>query len=157
MRSASFFFLLKDSPALLKIQDYGLESLKLLYTFIRAIPCRQGHENEGLPCKPLITKVFTSSDDQWYYLIAIQENIVANDQCLSGDVPAGAIVLLHACAHNPMGVDPTIKQREQIIQLIRSKGLLPFFDSANQGFVSGNLDANAQHVRMFTADGGNAL
>ncbi|KAE8715123.1 hypothetical protein F3Y22_tig00110186pilonHSYRG00015 [Hibiscus syriacus] len=150
MGSTSFFFLLKDSPsALLTIQDCGLESLKLLYTCIRAIPFRQGHEKEGLPGEPLITKVFTSSDDQWYFLIAIHENIVANDQCLS--------VLLHACAHNPMGVDPTVKQWEQIIQLIRSEGLLPFFDSANQGFVRGNLDANAQHVRMFTADGGNAL
>lgn len=46
--------------------------------------------------------------------------------------PNGAIVLLHACAHNPTGVDPTAEQWEQIRQLMRSKALLPFFDSAYQ-------------------------
>lgn len=46
--------------------------------------------------------------------------------------PSGAIVLLHACAHNPTGVDPTLDQWEQIRRLMRSKGLLPFFDSAYQ-------------------------
>ncbi|KAE8735389.1 Aspartate aminotransferase [Hibiscus syriacus] len=71
-----------------------------------------------------------------------------------GAAPAGAIVLLHACAHNPTGVDPTVEQWEQIRKLIRSKGLLPFFDSAYQGFASGSLDADAQPVRMFVADGG---
>lgn len=46
--------------------------------------------------------------------------------------PPGSIVLLHACAHNPTGVDPTLLQWEQIRQLMRSKGLMPFFDSAYQ-------------------------
>jgi len=49
-----------------------------------------------------------------------------------GAAPSGAIVLLHACAHNPTGVDPTSEQWEQIRQLMRSKSLLPFFDSAYQ-------------------------
>ncbi|KAK9148759.1 hypothetical protein Scep_007516 [Stephania cephalantha] len=71
-----------------------------------------------------------------------------------GSAPSGAIVLLHACAHNPTGVDPTLDQWNQIRQLMRSKGLLPFFDSAYQGFASGSLDADAESVRMFVADGG---
>ncbi|KAH0989807.1 hypothetical protein GBA52_001290 [Prunus armeniaca] len=71
--------------------------------------------------------------------------------------PSGAIVLLQACAHNPTGVDPTIPQWEQIRQLMRSKGLLPFFDSAYQGFVSGNLDDDAQSIRLFVADGSECL
>ncbi|GLU09884.1 hypothetical protein SLE2022_267190 [Rubroshorea leprosula] len=74
-----------------------------------------------------------------------------------GAAPSGAIVLLHACAHNPTGVDPTVEQWEQIRQLLRSKGHLPFFDSAYQGFASGSLDADAQSVRMFVADGGECL
>lgn len=45
---------------------------------------------------------------------------------------SGAIVLLQACGHNPTGVDPTIQQWEQIREIIRSKSLLPFFDSAYQ-------------------------
>lgn len=46
--------------------------------------------------------------------------------------PDGAVVLLHACAHNPTGVDPTREQWEGIRQVVRRKGLLPFFDSAYQ-------------------------
>ncbi|KAL3645908.1 Aspartate aminotransferase 3, chloroplastic [Castilleja foliolosa] len=71
--------------------------------------------------------------------------------------PSGAIVLLHACAHNPTGVDPTTQQWQQIRQLMRSKALLPFFDSAYQGFASGNLDQDALSVRMFVNDGGECL
>ncbi|XP_057522923.1 aspartate aminotransferase, cytoplasmic isoform X2 [Amaranthus tricolor] len=74
-----------------------------------------------------------------------------------GSAPSGAVVLLHACAHNPTGVDPTIQQWEKIRQLMRSKALLPFFDSAYQGFASGSLDRDAQAVRMFVADGGECL
>lgn len=74
-----------------------------------------------------------------------------------GSAPSGAIVLLHACAHNPTGVDPTLQQWEHIRQLMRSRGLLPFFDSAYQGFASGSLDADAKPVRMFVADGGECL
>uniref|UniRef100_A0A803LBT5 Aspartate aminotransferase n=1 Tax=Chenopodium quinoa TaxID=63459 RepID=A0A803LBT5_CHEQI len=74
-----------------------------------------------------------------------------------GSAPSGAIVLLHACAHNPTGVDPTIQQWQKIRQLMRSKGLLPFFDSAYQGFASGSLDTDAKPVRMFVADGGECL
>ncbi|KAG6706074.1 hypothetical protein I3842_07G209200 [Carya illinoinensis] len=74
-----------------------------------------------------------------------------------GSAPSGAIVLLHACAHNPTGVDPTIQQWDQIRQLMRSKELLPFFDNAYQGFASGDLDADAESVRMFAANGGECL
>ncbi|XP_010532471.1 PREDICTED: aspartate aminotransferase 3, chloroplastic [Tarenaya hassleriana] len=74
-----------------------------------------------------------------------------------GSASSGAIVLLHACAHNPTGVDPTVQQWEQIRQLLRSKGLMPFFDSAYQGFASGNLESDAQSIRMFVADGGECL
>jgi aspartate aminotransferase len=74
-----------------------------------------------------------------------------------GAAPSGAIVLLHACAHNPTGVDPTPDQWEQIRQLMRSKALLPFFDSAYQGFASGSLDEDAQSVRTYVADGGELL
>lgn len=71
--------------------------------------------------------------------------------------PSGVVILLHACAHNPTGVDPTPEQWEGIRQVIRSKNMLPFFDSAYQGFASGNLDADAYAVRLFVADGGECL
>ncbi|PPD83158.1 hypothetical protein GOBAR_DD19927 [Gossypium barbadense] len=48
----------------------------------------------------------------------------------------------------------TSLQWEQIRQLVRQRGLLPFFDCAYQGLVSGNLDDDAQSIRMFGCDGG---
>ncbi|GAV90256.1 Aminotran_1_2 domain-containing protein [Cephalotus follicularis] len=74
-----------------------------------------------------------------------------------GSASSGSVVLLQACGHNPTGVDPTLQQWEQIRQLMRSRELLPFFDCAYQGFVSGNLDVDAQSVRLFVADGGECL
>ncbi|KAL3687952.1 hypothetical protein R1sor_014261 [Riccia sorocarpa] len=69
--------------------------------------------------------------------------------------PSGAVVLLHACAHNPTGVDPTRDEWEGIRDVIRNeKQLLPFFDSAYQGFASGSLDTDAWAVRRFVNDGG---
>lgn len=49
------------------------------------------------------------------------------------DVPEGSAILLHACAHNPTGMDPNMEQWKQISELVMKKKLLPFFDSAYQG------------------------
>ena len=46
--------------------------------------------------------------------------------------PEGSIVVLHACAHNPTGVDPTLEQWRGILKTVQQKHLLPFFDSAYQ-------------------------
>ena len=46
--------------------------------------------------------------------------------------PQGAVVLLHACAHNPTGVDPSPQQWEGIRSVVQQRQLLPFFDSAYQ-------------------------
>ena len=63
--------------------------------------------------------------------------------------PAGSIFVLHACAHNPTGNDPTLEQWKRIAGLIKSKGHMTVFDSAYQGFASGDLDRDAQAVRLF--------
>lgn len=49
-------------------------------------------------------------------------------------VPAGDIVLLHVCCHNPTGVDPTPEQWGQIAATAAARGWLPFLDFAYQGF-----------------------
>ena len=46
--------------------------------------------------------------------------------------PVGSVVLLHACAHNPTGVDPTPDQWQGILKVVQARRLLPFFDSAYQ-------------------------
>ena len=61
----------------------------------------------------------------------------------------GDVVLLHACAHNPTGCDPTPEQWKTIADLFVARKLVPFFDSAYQGFASGSLDQDAASVRLF--------
>jgi len=60
-----------------------------------------------------------------------------------------SIVVLHSCAHNPTGQDPTMKQWEQILEVIKKKNHLAAFDSAYQGFASGNLATDAASIRLF--------
>lgn len=65
----------------------------------------------------------------------------------------GNIVLLHACAHNPTGVDPTFEQWKQIAEVMKKKKLVPYFDSAYQGFASGDIIRDAEAIRYFVKQG----
>lgn len=65
----------------------------------------------------------------------------------------GSIVLLHACAHNPTGIDPTPEQWKEISDIVKEKKLFPFFDMAYQGFASGSTDRDAFGVRHFVSEG----
>ena len=69
------------------------------------------------------------------------------------DIPEHAAILLHACAHNPTGMDPSMEQWKQISELVKERKLLPFFDCAYQGFASGDAATDAAAVRMFVEDG----
>ena len=59
----------------------------------------------------------------------------------------GSIILLHACAHNPTGCGPTTEQWKELISLMKKKQHIAFFDSAYQGFASGNAEDDAQPFR----------
>ena len=61
--------------------------------------------------------------------------------------------MLHACAHNPTGVDPTHVQWEAISAALKGRPLALFFDSAYQGFASGDAEHDAFSVRQFVRDG----
>lgn len=65
----------------------------------------------------------------------------------------GSIVLLHACAHNPTGVDPTLDEWKEISRVCASRRHRVFFDAAYQGFASGDAEKDASAVRMFIEDG----
>lgn len=67
--------------------------------------------------------------------------------------PAGSVILLHACAHNPTGCDPTREQWQTIAELLASKRHIAFFDSAYQGFASGDADRDAWALRHVVARG----
>ncbi|KAJ1831834.1 aspartate transaminase aat1 [Coemansia sp. RSA 2711] len=68
-------------------------------------------------------------------------------------LPRGSIVLLHACAHNPTGVDPTAAQWAQIQRVVEEGEHLAFFDMAYQGFATGDADRDAAALRAFVAGG----
>lgn len=68
-------------------------------------------------------------------------------------MPAGAIVVLHACCHNPTGADLTDAQWQDVIKAVTERGLIPFLDMAYQGFGDG-IDADGKVVRQFADAGG---
>ncbi len=63
-------------------------------------------------------------------------------------MPAGAIVVLHACCHNPTGVDLNAEQWGRVIEIVKARALVPFLDLAYQGFADG-IDTDGAIVRRF--------
>jgi aspartate/tyrosine/aromatic aminotransferase len=61
-------------------------------------------------------------------------------------IPAGDVILLHGCCHNPTGVDPSPEQWQQIGQVLAAKQILPLLDFAYQGFATG-IDEDAAGLR----------
>jgi len=67
-------------------------------------------------------------------------------------LPAGSIVVLHACCHNPTGADLTKAQWKEVVEVCRASQLVPFLDMAYQGFADG-IEADAVAVRLFGDSG----
>ncbi|HEX4951590.1 MAG TPA: amino acid aminotransferase [Blastocatellia bacterium] len=67
-------------------------------------------------------------------------------------LPQNSIVVLHACCHNPTGVDLSEEQWRLVIDVVQGKGLVPFLDFAYQGFGDG-LEEDAFAVRAFAEAG----
>ncbi len=66
--------------------------------------------------------------------------------------PEGTIVVLHACCHNPTGYDLTPTQWDEVVAIVKARGLVPFLDMAYQGFGQGIVDDGAA-VAKFVASG----
>jgi aspartate/tyrosine/aromatic aminotransferase len=73
------------------------------------------------------------------------------------NIPEGSMVIFHACAHNPTGVDPNKEQWREILAVVKARNILTVFDNAYQGFVSGDPIEDAFAVRMFIDDGLEAM
>ncbi|KAA0050410.1 aspartate aminotransferase [Cucumis melo var. makuwa] len=69
------------------------------------------------------------------------------------NAPEGSFFLLHPCAHNPTGIDPTDEQWREISNQFMVNHHFPFFDMAYQGFASGDLEKDAKAIRIFLEDG----
>jgi aspartate/tyrosine/aromatic aminotransferase len=67
-------------------------------------------------------------------------------------IPAGDVILLHACCHNPTGIDPTPQQWKEIAAIVHQQRLLPLVDFAYQGFGDG-LNEDAAAVRELAQPG----
>nr|WP_315598037.1 amino acid aminotransferase [uncultured Cupriavidus sp.] len=66
--------------------------------------------------------------------------------------PANTIVVLHACCHNPTGVDLNDAQWKQVVELVKERNLIPFLDMAYQGFAEG-IEPDGAAVRLFADSG----
>jgi aspartate/tyrosine/aromatic aminotransferase len=79
--------------------------------------------------------------------LAFEETIAAIQK-----IPAGDVVMLHGCCHNPTGIDPTPEQWKKLADVIYAGGLLPLLDFAYQGFAEG-IDEDAVGLRTFSRPG----
>ena len=66
-------------------------------------------------------------------------------------LPAGSIVVLHSCCHNPTGVDLSKDEWSTVLEIVVSRGLVPFLDLAYQGFAEG-VEADAYPARLFARE-----
>ncbi len=73
-----------------------------------------------------------------------------------GNAAEGDVVVLHACCHNPTGIDPAAEQWKTLAALVQSKKLMPFFDFAYQGLGDG-LEEDARGLRIFAEHPGEML
>ncbi|WP_437958930.1 amino acid aminotransferase [Sorangium sp. So ce119] len=64
------------------------------------------------------------------------------------EAPARTVILLHACCHNPTGVDLDAQQWDEVVRIVRERDLVPFIDFAYQGFGDG-IEQDAAAVRAF--------
>lgn len=67
-------------------------------------------------------------------------------------LPARSVVVMHACCHNPTGVDLTPDQWRALVPVIRERGLLPFLDLAYQGYGDG-IEEDAFAPRLLADEG----
>jgi aspartate/tyrosine/aromatic aminotransferase len=118
----------------------GTGALRIAADFIRQLyPTSRVWLSE--PTWPNHPSVFAAAGlhTESYAYFDKRTNGIAWDAMLEAleKIPAGDVVVLHACCHNPTGIDPTPRQWEQIGETIRSRGVLPLVDFAYQGFAEG--------------------
>lgn len=87
-----------------------------------------------------------------YYDAATRGVDFAGMQAGLNRLPAGSIVVLHACCHNPTGADLDEAQWREVIEAIRARDLVAFIDIAYQGFADG-ISEDALALRLFADSG----
>lgn len=102
--------------------------------------------------RPIFEKAGMSAQIYPYYDYQ-NANIKFDEMCNSiKKMPAESVILLHACCHNPTGLDLTQEQWKKLSELIKKQRVIPFFDLAYQGFGT-SLEEDAWPVRYFLRQG----
>ena len=94
---------------------------------------------------------FTVESYPYYDASARGVNFQGMKDCLKA-LPAGSIIVLHACCHNPTGADLTESQWREIIDVMKARGLVGFLDMAYQGFADG-ITEDALALNLLAASG----
>jgi aromatic-amino-acid transaminase len=126
----------------------GADFLKRLNPNAKVLISDPSWENH----RALFTNAGFTVDTYPYYDAA--KRGVNFDAMLAGlkAAPAGTIVVLHACCHNPTGYDITPSQWDQVVQAVKTAKLVPFLDMAYQGFGEGIAEDGAV-IGQFMAAG----
>ncbi|KAF0767189.1 aspartate aminotransferase, cytoplasmic-like isoform X1, partial [Aphis craccivora] len=91
---------------------------------------------------------------QYRYLSRETKSIDFEGLCEDiSNAPFHSVVLLHACGHNPTGLDLTKEQWKTISEIMKERKLIPFFDMAYQGMASGDIEEDAWAIRYFYSEG----
>ncbi|XP_028069843.1 aspartate aminotransferase, mitochondrial-like isoform X1 [Camellia sinensis] len=110
------------------------------------VPTWSNHHNIWRAAQvPVRTFHYYHPDSKGLHFAALMDDIK--------NAPEHSFFLLHPCAHNPTGVDPTEEQWREISHQFKVKNHFPFFDTAYQGLASGDLDRDAKAIRIFHEDG----
>ena len=94
---------------------------------------------------------FTVESYPYYDASARGVNFQGMKDCLNA-LPAGSIIVLHACCHNPTGADLTESQWHEVIDVMKARGLVGFLDMAYQGFADG-ITEDALALNLLAASG----
>jgi len=126
----------------------GADFLKRLHGQSKVLISDPSWENH----RALFTQAGFTVENYPYYDAATRG--IAFDAMIArlADAPAGTIVVLHACCHNPTGCDLSPAQWLQVIETLKARDLVPFLDMAYQGFGFGIAEDGAV-VRQFLESG----
>lgn len=83
-----------------------------------------------------------------YYNAATRAIDFAAMEAQFQSMPANSVIILHACCHNPTGINLSDEQWNKIISIIKERSLIPFLDMAYQGFAQG-LEEDGKIIRQF--------
>lgn len=152
-----------DNPVITEGRAFGIHclggtgSLRVGADFLSQILGRKVayYSNPSWPNHPLLFKQSGFTDIKTYrYWDAANKSLDFAGMIEDlKSAPEGAVIVLHAVAHNPTGIDPTEEQWKEIADVIEQRKLFPYFDCAYQGFASGDLDRDARAVRYFVSRG----